>query len=110
MISNFSRAADYGRVPEKKRVDDYPPKRDEYKRDTFKRPISDYSKRDIDPSRHSSNSFDSRGSNAMSSSTTKDRYVNSSDSRGVPSSFGTSRGGGGGGGGSGGGGRDDRDG
>lgn len=91
VLTSFSRSSDYGRAPEKKRIDDYPPKRDDYKRDTFKRPISDYSKRDIEPPRHSTNSFDGRSSNPMSSSSSsKDRYV-SSDSRGAPASFSSSR-------------------
>lgn len=112
-----SRSTPYDRSIEKKRIDDYATsKRDDYKRDSFKRPATDYTaKRDIDPPRHtnSSNSYDNSRSAPVhrndtinsTSSSGKDRYgiAQSSDSRAV-NSFPASRGGGGGGGG---GGRDD---
>lgn len=85
---------------DKKRVDDYsaPVKgRDDYsskRGDSFKRPATDYAKRD-DVIPRVSNTYDGRSGAASSSS--KDRYgLPASDSRPVASSFtGSGRGGGG---------------
>ncbi|XP_037039581.1 SAFB-like transcription modulator isoform X2 [Bradysia coprophila] len=85
-ISSRSSAYD-SRSSDKKRLDDYSTskrddyKRDEYKRDPFKRPVSDYPKRDLDSARHTtSSSYDARSvpvhrSDAISSSSSKDRYA-----------------------------------
>lgn len=117
MFLTRSRAAPYdSRALDKKRNDDYAPvggssgskPRDSYadKRDTFKRPITEYQKRDDPPPR--SNAYDSRSVVP----TNKDRY----GSHGLPQSDGRSGGGSsstfvassGGGGRGGAGGRDDR--
>ncbi|KAG4079664.1 hypothetical protein HA402_010444 [Bradysia odoriphaga] len=85
-ISSRSSAYD-SRSSDKKRLDDYSTskrddyKRDDYKRDPFKRPVSDYPKRDLDSARHTtSSSYDARSvpvhrSDAISSSSSKDRYA-----------------------------------
>lgn len=86
ILSSRSTAYD-SRSTDKKRIDDYATskrddyKREDYKRDPFKRPVSDYPKRDIEPTRHtSSSSYDARSvpvhrNEAIGSSSAKDRYA-----------------------------------
>lgn len=75
-----------------------PKARDDYKRETFKRPVPDYPKRDLDQSRGSGVAYDSRSvpGHRGDPPSVKDRYgVAPVDSR--PSqSFSGGRGGGGG--------------
>lgn len=122
IVTDFTRSSQYDRVSvpvTKKRIDDYPPKRDEYsssskrddysnkrdeytnKRDppSYKRPVTDYNKRDVDVSRHSgNNTYENRSApvshrDEHTSSSKDSRYDHqSSDTRSAGDSFRANRG------------------
>lgn len=87
-------------APEKKRIDDYSSssKRDEYKREAYKRPVTEYVKRDLEPPPRS-NTYESRSvPTHRDPPSTKDRYgITSSESRPSNTFSNTNRGSGSGG-------------